>query len=92
MYKEYAAHGSLSFQPRAARTDGLSVSAPSKGAGGQWCLMICSIVVELLALCLFLWMGGVFALVGPWMILAIRVWTTWRAEKGSTRLDLQGRY
>ena len=37
-----------------------------------WGTIILSIVIGLLALCFFLAMGGIFALVGPWMILAVR--------------------
>jgi len=37
----------------------------------QWCITICFIVVGLFALFFFAHMGGMFALVGPWIILAV---------------------
>lgn len=37
----------------------------------QWCITICFIVVGLFALFFFAHMGGIFALVGPWIILAV---------------------
>jgi hypothetical protein len=37
----------------------------------QWCIIICSIVVGLFALYFFAHMGGMFAQVGPWIILAV---------------------
>ena len=40
-----------------------------------WCIIICSIVVGLFALFFFAHMGGMFAQVGPWLILAVRVLT-----------------
>jgi len=39
----------------------------------QWSITICSIVVGLFALFFFAHMGGMFALVGPWLILAVRL-------------------
>lgn len=36
----------------------------------QWCIAICSSIAGLLALFFFLVMGGIFALVGPWVIIA----------------------
>jgi hypothetical protein len=37
----------------------------------QWCITICIIVVGLFALFFFAHMGGMSALVGPWIILAV---------------------
>jgi hypothetical protein len=37
----------------------------------QWCITICFILVGLFALFFFAHMGGMFALVGPWLILAV---------------------
>lgn len=37
----------------------------------QWCITICSIVVGFFALFFFAHVGGMFALVGPWIILAV---------------------
>jgi hypothetical protein len=37
-----------------------------------WGVIFSSIIVGLLALWFFLAMGGIFALVGPWMILVVR--------------------
>lgn len=42
----------------------------------QWCYLIGLPVVGLLALVFCLWLGGAFALVGPWIIfIAVRVIT-----------------
>jgi hypothetical protein len=37
----------------------------------HWCIDICSSVIGLFALFFFLAMGGIFALVGPWLILVV---------------------
>ena len=37
----------------------------------QWSITICFIVVGLFALFFFAHVGGMFALVGPWIILAV---------------------
>ena len=92
MYKEYMAHECLSYHPRAARTHGLTVSAPTKGAGEQWCLMIGSVVVGLLALYFFLWMGGVFALLGPLVILTARLLLTRQVEGSGISVELHETY
>jgi hypothetical protein len=49
-----------------------------------WGAIFLSIIVGLLALWFFLAMGGIFALVGPWMILAVRHLTRqkWGQEGG----------
>ena len=44
------------------------VSAASNGEVKQWCVTLLVVIVGLLALCSFLLMGGVFALIGPWVI------------------------
>jgi hypothetical protein len=75
-----------------ARTDHACVPAPSADADEQWCLMIGSIVIGLLALSFFLWLGGVFALVGPCAILAARLVITRQAQKRKARLDLHRIY
>jgi hypothetical protein len=50
-------------------TRAVSMVAEDNVAG--WGMLILSIVVGLLALCFFLAMGGIYALVGPWMIFAV---------------------
>src|SRR5258707_9947487 len=65
---------------RTVRIDEPSVPALPMGAIRECCLTICPIVIGLLSLYFFLWMGGVFALVGPWVIFAARVLITRRAE------------
>jgi hypothetical protein len=71
---------------RTPRIDDPSVPALPLGAMRECCLTICPIVIGLLALFFFLWMGGVFALVGPWLIFAARVLITRRAEaRGASR-------
>jgi len=37
----------------------------------HWCIDICSSVIGLFTLFFFLAMGGIFALVGPWLILVV---------------------
>jgi hypothetical protein len=73
-----------------AQTDHACFPVPS--ADEQWCLTIGSIVLGLLALSCFLWMGGVFALIGPGVILAARVLISRHAEKRKAGLDLHRIY
>ena len=51
-------------------TDYRSASAAPSGGIKRWCISICSVIMGLLALFFFLFMGGVFALFGPWVVLA----------------------
>jgi hypothetical protein len=37
----------------------------------HWCIDICSSVIGLFTLFFFLAMGGIFALVGPWLIFVV---------------------
>jgi hypothetical protein len=90
MYREQVTKADFSLQYREACTTHVSVSVSSTSAARQWFLMICPIIVGLLALYFFLWMGGVFALVGPWVILATSMWINWRRKKASVHLDMQG--
>jgi len=50
-------------------TRAVSMGAEDNVVG--WGMLLLSIVVGLLALCFFLAMGGIYALVGPWMIFAV---------------------
>lgn len=52
------------------KRDDHSLSTSLDGEGKQLCADVCSTVVGLLALYLFLLMGGIFAFLGPWVILA----------------------
>ena len=45
-------------------------SRTSHGELKQWCIEICSSIIGLLTLFFFLAMGGIFALLGPWVIIA----------------------
>lgn len=45
-------------------------SRTSHGELNQWCIEICSSIIGLLTLFFFLAMGGIFALLGPWVIIA----------------------
>ena len=54
--------------PEVRETRAVSMSAD--GDIEEWGTIILSIVLGLLALWFFLAMGGIFALVGPWMIFA----------------------
>jgi hypothetical protein len=47
-----------------------AVSMSADGDIEEWGTIILSIVIGLLALWFFLAMGGIFALIGPWMIFA----------------------
>jgi len=46
-------------------------SRPSSSEIAQWCITICIIIAGLFALFFFAHMGGMSALVGPWIILAV---------------------
>jgi hypothetical protein len=48
-----------------------AVSMPAEGDVAGWGMLILSIIVGLLALGFLLAQGGIFALVGPWMIFAL---------------------
>ncbi len=52
--------------PKGKEARAVSISADDEVEG--WATIFLSIVVGLLALWFFLAMGGIFALVGPWMI------------------------
>jgi hypothetical protein len=92
MYRAHVTNGDYFLRHGVARTDHARVPAPSTDADEQWYLTIGSIVVGLLALSFFIWMGGVFALVGPGVILAARVVITMQAQKRKARLDLHRIY
>ena len=89
MYREQVTKTGVSFSYREACTTRRSVSVSSTRVAREWFLIACPIIVGLLALFFFLWIGGVFALVGPLMILATRLWINWRRQKTSARLDMQ---
>jgi hypothetical protein len=59
-----------SGSPKEQERHVVSLSAEDDIEG--WGAILLSIFVGLLALWFFLAMGGIFALVGPWMILAVR--------------------
>lgn len=92
MDRAYVTNGGFFLRHGVAQTDHACVPAPSADADEPWYLTIGSIVVGLLALFFFLWMGGVFALIGPCVILAARVVISRRAQKRKTHLSLYGIY
>ena len=92
MYRAHMTNGGFFLRHGVAQTDHACVPAPSADADEPWYLTIGSIVVGLLALSFFLWMGGVFALIGPCVILAARVVISRRAQKRKTHLGLHGIY
>ena len=92
MDRAYVTNGGFFLRHGVAQTDHACVPAPSADADEPWYLTIGSIVVGLLALFFFLWMGGVFALVGPCVIFAARLVITRRAQKRKARLDLHRTY
>jgi hypothetical protein len=56
------------------------VSAASNSEVKQLCVALLAVIVGLLVLCSFLLMGGVFALVGPWVIFVGVVCITRRSR------------
>jgi hypothetical protein len=92
MYRAHVTNGSFFLWQGVAQTDHVYVPASSADADEPWYLTIGSIVVGLLALSFFLWMGGVFALVGPCVIFAARLVITRQVKKRKARLDLHEIY
>jgi hypothetical protein len=92
MYRAHVTNGGFLLRHGVAQTDHSCVPAPSADADEPWYLTIGSIVVGLLALSFFLRMGGVFALIGPVVILAARVVITRQVKKRKAGLDLHGIY
>ena len=64
------ANRTFQYHTSLEETHGRSVSATSNSELKQWCLAVCFVVFGLVALFSFLLMGGIFALLGPWVILA----------------------
>jgi hypothetical protein len=85
-------NGGFFLRHGVAQTDHACVPTLSAEVEEPWCLTIGSIIVGLLALSFFLWMGGVFALVGPCVIFAARVEITRQVQKRKAGLDLHGIY
>ena len=92
MHRAPVTNGDFFLRHAVAQTDHACVPAPFADADEPWYLTIGSIVVGLLALSFFLWLGGVFALVGPGVILAARVVISRQAQKRKARLDLHRIY
>jgi hypothetical protein len=92
MYRGPVTNEGFFLRHGVAQTDHACVPATSADADEPWYLTIGSIVVGLLALSFFLWMGGVLALVGPCVIFAVRVVITRQAQKRKALLDLHGIY
>jgi len=63
-------NGATFYQCTSKRIATSPVSAAATGEIKQWCVILGTIVVGLLALGIFLVAGGVFAMIGPWVIFA----------------------
>jgi hypothetical protein len=92
MYRAHMTNGGFFLRHGVAQTDHACVPAPFADADEPWYLTIGSIVVGLLALSFFLWMGGVFALIGPCVILAARLLISRQVKKRKAGLALHGIY
>lgn len=62
--------GITHYHTQAKSIEDRSRPAPAGSKGKQLHVIVCSIVVGLLVLHLFLMMGGIFAFLAPWMIVA----------------------
>jgi|GEM_PF-6983027 len=62
--------GITHYHTQAKSIEDRSRSAPADSKGKQLCVIVCSTVVGLLVLYLFLMMGGIFAFSAPWVIVA----------------------
>ena len=92
MDRAHVTNEDLVLRHAVAQTDHACVPVPSADVDEPWRLMIGSIVLGLLALSCFLWMGGVFVLIGPGVILAARVVISRQAQKRKADLDLHRIY
>jgi hypothetical protein len=79
----------IQYHTQSKSIEDRSHSAPADSKGKQLYIIVCSTVVGLLVLYLFLMMGGIFAFLAPWVILAgIRVnahkagWQVWSCVTG----------
>lgn len=62
--------GITHYHTQAKSIEDRSRSAPAGSKGKQLYVIVCSTVVGLLVLYLFLMMGGIFAFLAPWVIVA----------------------
>src|SRR5258708_21489528 len=61
----------IHYHTQAKSIEDRSRSAPADSKGKQLCVIVCSTVVGLVVLYLFLMMGGIFSFLAPWVIVAV---------------------
>jgi len=74
-------NGATFYQCTSKRIATSPVSAAPAGEIKQWCVTLGTIVVGLLTLGIFLVAGGVFAMIGPWVIFAGALVLAQRSER-----------
>ena len=69
------------YQYASKEVQGRSGSTVSNEYTMRWSMILCAIILGILALFLFLSLGGMFAVVGPWLIFAATVVMTKRSTR-----------
>jgi hypothetical protein len=74
------------YQYASKEVESHSGSTVSNGYTMGWSMILCAIILGVLALFFFLSLGGMFAVVGPWLIFVATVAMTKRSTRKKRNL------
>ncbi|MFL5628728.1 MAG: hypothetical protein ACJ788_24370 [Ktedonobacteraceae bacterium] len=69
------------YQYTSKEARGHSISTASARYSTRWSMIICATILGILALFLFLSLGGMYAIIGPWLVFAGTVVMTKRSSR-----------